>query len=94
MDVYIDQKQRIWVLDFNPFGEPTCSLLFDWAELLQHAESAPQSSLVRVVESQAEVLQSTAGRHRGPVDVHLAEDFSRFLEVCKQQRKEEEEEKT
>eukprot|EP01031_Cornospumella_fuschlensis_P040993 gene40993-50003_t len=68
MDLYIDQKQRLWLLDVNPFGEPTCSLLFDWAELLQHADAPSSSPLVRAVESAAEVLQSTAGSHRGPVD--------------------------
>ena len=34
LDVYIDKRGRIWIIDFNVFGEPTSSLLFDWTELL------------------------------------------------------------
>lgn len=31
-DVYIDQKDRGWLLDFNPWTSTTDSLLFDWGE--------------------------------------------------------------
>jgi len=34
MDVYIDKKDRVWIVDFNPFGLPTIALLFEWEELL------------------------------------------------------------
>jgi hypothetical protein len=80
----MDQRRRIWVIDINPFGEPTCPLLFEWPELLSFT-----SLQSRVVENQEEVLQGTAGRSRGPVDVHMAEDFPRFLEICKLQNEEE-----
>ena len=189
VDLYIDRKNRAWIIDFNVFGEPTCPLLFEWNDFLldtavTEAETAVQTTsncfntsggastvvtpppvgglvgcdkgngvemtasfspclpnppgintgtladeLVmtsptpssasassssafvrapssggsaggaegslaeqlgvvefRVVESEDEVLQSTAGRHRGPVDVHLAPDFSSFMELCRTQQ--------
>lgn len=83
MDVYIDQKKRVWLIDFNPFGAPTCPLLFDWEDFvgLDKLEA-------RIVESRDEVLPSTIGSTRGPADVHLSADFPRFMEICKQQRSE------
>ncbi|MGH0121611.1 UNVERIFIED_CONTAM: hypothetical protein FKN15_006588 [Acipenser sinensis] len=32
-DVYRDSRGRVWLIDFNPFGEVTDSLLFTWEEL-------------------------------------------------------------
>jgi len=37
LDIYIDKKKRVWLVDFNLFGPPTDSLLFSWGELLQLA---------------------------------------------------------
>eukprot|EP01039_Chlorochromonas_danica_P000283 gene281-302_t len=77
------QKKRVWLIDFNPFGAPTCPLLFDWGDFvgLDKLET-------RIVESRDEVLPSTIGSTRGPADVHLSADFPRFMEICKQQRNE------
>lgn len=33
VDVYVDARWRVWVVDFAPWGEPTDSLLFTWEEL-------------------------------------------------------------
>uniref|UniRef100_A0A671SK49 Translation initiation factor eIF2 assembly protein n=2 Tax=Sinocyclocheilus anshuiensis TaxID=1608454 RepID=A0A671SK49_9TELE len=33
LDVYRDSSGRVWLIDFNPFGEVTDSLLFTWEEL-------------------------------------------------------------
>ncbi|XP_077194059.1 translation initiation factor eIF2 assembly protein isoform X1 [Paroedura picta] len=33
-DVYRDSRGRVWLIDFNPFGEVTDSLLFTWEEVL------------------------------------------------------------
>ncbi|GAA6080809.1 cell division cycle protein 123 homolog, partial [Tachysurus ichikawai] len=33
LDVYRDSTGRVWLIDFNPFGEVTDSLLFTWEEL-------------------------------------------------------------
>lgn len=84
MDVYLDQKNRVWIIDFNPWGAPTCPLLFSWEEFSTLSEMQ-----ARVVESEDEVLRSAMGMQRGPVDVHLSEDFPRFMEICKSQQQEE-----
>jgi hypothetical protein len=86
-DLYLDQRGRVWLVDLNPFGAPTCPLFFDWDELIA-VFAEDQEVLTRVVESAEQALQSTAGSARGPVDVHLAEDFPKFLEICKQQQQE------
>jgi hypothetical protein len=38
IDIYIDQKHRIWILDFNVWGTRTDALLFHWSELIQKAQ--------------------------------------------------------
>ena len=80
LDVYVDKKDRVWVLDVNPFGDPTSPLLFDWEELTNSS-----NLIIKIVESDEEKMTSTLGSSRGPVDVHLAPDFSNFLAICKQQ---------
>jgi hypothetical protein len=106
LEVYVDKSDRVWVIDFNPFGLPTCPLLFEWNELLSPLPPPPPSPQrssseeeeegweweFRVVESEELVLQSSKGASRGPIDIHLASDFPNFLEICKAQQKEQEEE--
>jgi hypothetical protein len=83
VDVYIDKKDRVWIIDVNPFGEPTCPLLFEWEELQQLSSLGEFTT--RIVENEDEKMSSTMGMSRGPVDVHLAPEFSNFLNICKQQ---------
>lgn len=68
------------MIDVNPFGSPTCALLFEWDELLVCNELN-----VRIVKSEDDKLTSAKGMSRGPIDVHMAEDFSQFMKICKQQ---------
>lgn len=111
MDLYIDQKQRVWVLDFNPFGSPTCPILFTWEELsgknymmddivaqpttvfggsLQQGISpcTVEAAAIdfRIIFSADEVLPSSKGRSRGPIDVLQAVDFPDFVEMCRKDR--------
>ena len=83
MDVYIDKKDRVWVIDVNPYGEPTCPLLFEWPEI-----DSLQEFTVKIVNREDEKMNSTLGTSRGPVDVHLAPDFHDFLNICKKQAQE------
>jgi hypothetical protein len=39
-DVYIDQQQRIWIIDFNVWGTRTDAILFHWSELLTLVDQA------------------------------------------------------
>lgn len=49
VDVYVEEaKQRVWIMDFNPFGPVTDGQLFSWAEIFSapttRAEPQPPSS--------------------------------------------------
>ena len=43
MDVFIDRKKKVWIVDFNPFGDPSSGLLFEWKELEKLLNGAPIS---------------------------------------------------
>ena len=47
-------RERVWLIDFNPFGPMTDSLLYSWEEIL----TRPSSPKLRLVISQAEASQS------------------------------------
>ena len=113
MDVYIDRKKRVWIVDFNPFGEPSSALLFEWAELLllsptntdlrdarscaeeirTEPKDRPYNTEIdfefRIINNQRETSSSTSGTYRGPIDVTLAPDFYKFMEICKNQDRDE-----
>ena len=112
MDLYIDRKKRVWIVDFNPCGQPSSALLFEWAELLLLATNSkdkvgdsngavevlndqkdqPQTIEIdfefRIINHQRETFSSTSGTYRGPIDVTLAPDFYKFMDICKNQEKE------
>jgi len=83
VDLYLDKKDRVWVIDVNPFGEPTCPLLFEWSEFADVSDLE-----VKIVENENEKLSSAKGMNRGPIDVHMAPNFQNFLNICKEQSQE------
>ena len=123
VDLYVDKRRRVWIVDFNPFGEPSSPLLFDWDELLAVYERTAASSATttiptsasttveawtstarsataattaahvefdfRIIERKEDALPSPAGASRGPIDVTLAPDFHKFMDICRQQQREE-----
>ena len=120
MDVFIDRKKRVWIVDFNPFGDPSSSLLFEWTELqslcteiavpqnYSSSETGNNLDLIsignrrdkdliegtekdfefRIINHQRETFCSPSGASRGPIDVTLAPDFHKFMEICKNQDRE------
>lgn len=82
VDVYVDTSDKVWIVDFNPFGAPTDALLFQWDEF--NTVAVHDSVEVRIIENEDEVLPSAAASYRGPVDVHLSHQFPNFMELCKQ----------
>lgn len=87
LDVYIDQKQRVWIVDFNVWGKSTDTLLFEWSELLTlDVEDEPT---FRIVETAQEVRQDPLSSYRAPIDtVDLASmttassQFEEFMKQC------------
>lgn len=100
MDVYITSKEVVKLVDFNPFGEPTSALMFEWIDFLPYIDTStvanalnPHTSIeveiepveLRLVESERDALPSTKGIARAPIDVTQAPEFFRFMQVCKEQ---------
>jgi hypothetical protein len=85
-DVYIDRQNRVFLIDINVFGYPSDSLLFDWEELLPC--TTPASVPFVTLQSRADERPSPVvqGQQQGPIDVHSAPDFSRFMQIVREQR--------
>ena len=60
LDVYLDKKNRIWIIDFNVFGEPTSALLFEWTELLPSHSAHHSTSLFSFAENSPNVEETIA----------------------------------
>jgi hypothetical protein len=91
MDVYLDQKNRVWLLDFNLWARSTDSLLFEWRELVtMDAEDEPE---FRLVETANQVRQDPLASYRAPIDTlnlasltgGTAQNFEDFMKQCQQQ---------
>ena len=64
MDVYVDKKSRVWLIDFGEFGGVTDPLLFTWAELAGVPAPPPplSTTLTPAVDTVApSVAASSAG---------------------------------
>jgi hypothetical protein len=88
MDVYLDQKNRVWLLDFNIWARSTDSLLFEWSELLtMDTEDEPN---FRLVETANQVRQDPLASYRAPIDtLHIAsltgqnsKNFENLMKMC------------
>jgi hypothetical protein len=91
LDVYMDQKDRVWILDFNIWARSTDSLLFEWPELLT-IDGDEEEAVFKIVETAQQVRQDPLASYRAPIDtVDLANmtqgDMKQFEEFMKQCRK-------
>ncbi|KAA8579963.1 hypothetical protein FQN60_005498 [Etheostoma spectabile] len=99
-DVYRDSQGRVWLIDVNPFGEVTDSLLFSWEELTGGGEIAQQQEgpAFRCTTSEVTVQPSPCLSYRIPrdfVDLSTGEDAYKlidFLKLKKSQQEDSEEE--
>jgi D123 len=97
--VYVDKSRRVWILDFNVFGEPTNPLLYDWSELVDIANdhigtgSGEEVCELRVVRQHSEVQSGSAAASRGPLEAVTCvfRGMSDFIEMCREQQAEEDE---
>ncbi|XP_014008645.1 cell division cycle protein 123 homolog isoform X1 [Salmo salar] len=108
LDVYRDSWGKVWLIDLNPFGEVTDSLLFTWEELTsgnslsanqEEGETAQQEGPVfRYTTSDVTVQPSPCLSYRIPrdfVDLSTGEDAYKlidFLKLKKRQQEDSEEE--
>jgi hypothetical protein len=78
-DIYIDlpPQQRVFILGFNPFLEPTDPLLFTWEEL-----NALENFQFRIV-LEDKIKPSELSSFRVPVEIATGQDISEFLDSLK-----------
>ncbi|KAK5876720.1 hypothetical protein CesoFtcFv8_026047 [Champsocephalus esox] len=101
-DVYRDSEGRVWLIDLNPFGAITDSLLFSWEELRSGGEISQQQEgpAFRCTTSEVTVQPSPCLSYRIPrdfVDLSTGEDAYKLMDFLKlkksqQEASEEEEE--
>jgi hypothetical protein len=61
--------------------------MFDWEDFSSVSELE-----FKIIQSEDEKYNRTMGSSRGPIDVHMAEDFSKFMEICQAQQDDESDE--
>ncbi|XP_018595061.1 translation initiation factor eIF2 assembly protein [Scleropages formosus] len=104
-DVYRDSQGRVWLIDLNPFGEVTNSLLFTWEELTsgqnlraEQAEGAlsqQDGPLFRYTTSEVTVQPSPCLSYRIPrdfVDLSTGEDAYKLIDFLKLKKNQQQEE--
>uniref|UniRef100_A0A8C9ZH41 Translation initiation factor eIF2 assembly protein n=1 Tax=Sander lucioperca TaxID=283035 RepID=A0A8C9ZH41_SANLU len=87
-DVYRDSQGRVWLIDVNPFGEVTDSLLFSWEELTGGGGIAQQQEgpAFRCTTSEVTVQPSPCLSYRIPrdfVDLSTGEDAYKLIDFLK-----------
>eukprot|EP00537_Pseudo-nitzschia_pungens_P010930 CAMPEP_0172391300 /NCGR_PEP_ID=MMETSP1061-20121228/7737_1 /TAXON_ID=37318 /ORGANISM="Pseudo-nitzschia pungens, Strain cf. pungens" /LENGTH=399 /DNA_ID=CAMNT_0013121885 /DNA_START=158 /DNA_END=1357 /DNA_ORIENTATION=- len=88
LDVFLDKKDRIWVVDFNPWARTSDSLLYEWSELISMDDEDDEG--IRIAESEREVRHDPLASYRAPIDtVDLAsmthgdaKQFEEFMKLC------------
>uniref|UniRef100_A0A6J0TYF8 Translation initiation factor eIF2 assembly protein n=1 Tax=Pogona vitticeps TaxID=103695 RepID=A0A6J0TYF8_9SAUR len=104
-DVYRDSWGRVWLIDFNPFGEVTDSLLFTWEELRSgnilkddQSEGAAMEQdcpSFRYTNSNLTVQPSPYLSYRLPkdfVDLSTGEDVHKLIDLLKLKRNQQDDE--
>ena len=71
-DTYIDTKDRVWLIDFNVWGDRTDPLLFEWGEL-ENTATMEFETMIRVVETSKEIRADPLSSYKAPIDApHIA----------------------
>nr|XP_057933354.1 cell division cycle protein 123 homolog [Doryrhamphus excisus] len=96
LDVYRDSQGRVWLIDLNPFGEVTDSLLFSWEELTSGGEITQQQEgpIFRYTTSEVTVQPSPCLSYRIPrdfVDLSTGEDAYKLIDFLKLKKSQQEE---
>ncbi|TRY82961.1 hypothetical protein DNTS_009628 [Danionella cerebrum] len=105
LDVYRDSSGRVWLIDFNPFGEVTDSLLFTWEELksgrnlttnqMQEDTIQQDGPAFRYTTSEVTVQPSPCLSYRIPrdfLDLTTGQDAYKLIDFLKLKRGQQEDE--
>ncbi|PIO29516.1 hypothetical protein AB205_0174850 [Aquarana catesbeiana] len=91
---------KVWIIDFNPFGEVTDSLLFSWEELTTGANPGDEENvdqdhpIFRYTTSEVTVQPSPYLSYRLPkdfVDLSTGEDAHKLIDFLKLKKNQQEE---
>lgn len=89
-DVYRRKEKNVQLLDFNPFGRVTDSLLFSWEELDQYIEIQDGIPEFRYVDENLGVQPNTLSYHAIPWDiVDINEGNIKLVDLIKEKMDEE-----
>uniref|UniRef100_A0A9J7XQB0 Translation initiation factor eIF2 assembly protein n=1 Tax=Cyprinus carpio carpio TaxID=630221 RepID=A0A9J7XQB0_CYPCA len=107
LDVYRDSSGRVWLIDFNPFGEVTDSFLFTWEELTsgknltanqtQEDTALQEGPAFRYTTSEVTVQPSPCLSYRIPrdfLDLTTGEDAYKLIDFLKLKKGQQEEEES
>jgi hypothetical protein len=80
-DVYLKKNDTVVLVDFNPYGDITDTLLFDWNDFLNVDNEEVQ---FRYVESELNnaISESQYSSYQVPIDV-VGGDYSKLLDLVK-----------
>lgn len=90
MDVYINERMKIYLIDFNPFYEITDAILFTWMDICLLCQKFKENGIIelemRVVRNEQQLIAfSSHSQYRYPVDaVDLTskEQIEQFVNSC------------
>ncbi|KAL0480986.1 cell division cycle protein 123 [Acrasis kona] len=91
LDLYINRKGSVFIIDFNVYGHPTVPLLFDWnsAPLALRSE-LPAEIDFRIVEDECGVIRPSFKTYGGvPSDFYdptNAQNVMKFIEKCQNEQ--------
>mmetsp|Transcript_9147 Transcript_9147/g.20675 ORF Transcript_9147/g.20675 Transcript_9147/m.20675 type:complete len:472 (+) Transcript_9147:149-1564(+) len=81
IDLYLDSQERVWIVDFNVWGDRTDCLLFDWKDLerlgsdirdmklADDEPSIPMPEMRVVTKDMKSMTYDPLSSYRGPTDV-------------------------
>jgi D123 len=70
LDVYVDGKRRVWIVDFNPWSATTAPGLYTWTELRRMPAPSGLSGIdMRVLEHRAQIRPAVGLENHLPADL-------------------------
>lgn len=90
MDTYITRTGNVIIIDFNVYGPPTQSYLFEWNQTpLLVTEDVPTAPEMRIVTSQSGVMKPSLQTYGGvPSDFFESENVEKMVQFMEKQRNE------
>jgi hypothetical protein len=92
MDVYVARTGPVFIIDFNVYGPPTQSFLFDWAQKPLNNDEYQQDTTaeIRTLESHSSAIRPSLQTYGGvPSDFFDPDNVEKMMNFMEKQRNEE-----